>query len=171
MLRAVSETGGQERQKQLMDWCLTMDYGRGSWASPCPLPLFALLLLQQRAQPVPALWTRAHAEGPDRISHPCHLLKDGKDLCVPIASTTGLGWSTYWTINLRKKVIFWPKQGRGDERFLFLATGGKYSFPNQFILLMIHHKILPSLLECCQHTWTKDRVFWYTVVFRAATKD
>lgn len=66
MLGAMSETGGQQRQNQLMDWCITVDY-----VLSCPLsPCFALLLLQQRAQPVPWVLDQGSCWGPRQAKPP-----------------------------------------------------------------------------------------------------
>lgn len=149
----------EARRGQTSYWIGVSPWAMCSLASPCPLsPCFALLLPQQRAQPEPWLLD--------------------PDICWRMAKTfvfllhEQLGWDGHsFRQSAKKKVIFWPKQGGGgDERFWFLGTDRKYSFPNQFILLIIHHRILPCLLECCQHTWTKDTVFCYTAVFKAATK-
>lgn len=102
------EAGGQEKQNQLMDQRLTTDHAL--LRLPCPLspPVFheaALLLNKQRAQPISRVSDQRLRWGPSlsfcsgvpRLSHPCHQLKDDddKDLCVPIAWRTGLGWPIF----------------------------------------------------------------------------
>lgn len=135
---------------------------------PLPSTRQLLLLNKQRAQPVPWVLEQGFHWGPSlcfcfglpKLSHPCHPPKGDKDLRVPIAWRSGL-------VNLpnkfRTRWHFCPERVEMEKRFLFLLS--------KFILLTFHHRILPFLSECCQCTGRTYVIFWYTVVFRTATKN